>query len=92
METVSEHVKQLRRSPFKFTPYQTEMADKIFELITNEEYKELGKLVNTIRFKDDYEFIHYAFYHKYEFGWLSWAQKNCSKDQCIKYGFYHYNF
>ena len=92
METIAGYIKSLRRSPFKFTPYQTEMAEKIFELITNEDYKELGKLVNTINSKENYEYIHYAFYHKYEFGWLSMVQKTCSNDQCVKYGLYYYNF
>lgn len=92
METISEHVKTLRRSPYKFTPYQTEIADRIFELITEKNYQELGKLVNSIKSEGDYEYIHYAFYNKYEFGWLSKVQKTCSNDQCVKYGLYNYNF
>ena len=92
METITTLIKAIRRSPYKFTPYQVEIADKIFNLITKKDYQELGRLVNTIKSQDDYEFIHYAFYHKYEFGWLSWVQKSCSNDQCVKYGLYSYNF
>jgi len=69
-----------------------EMADKIFDLITEKKYKELGNLVNTIKSKDDYEYIHYAFYYRFEFGWLSWIQKSCTNDQCIEYGLYNYHF
>jgi len=92
MTTISREIQAIRRSPFKFTPYQIEMADKIFDLITKKNYRDLGKLVNSIKSKNDYEYIHYAFYHRFEFGWLSWIQKSCTDDQCMKYGLYNYDF
>ena len=92
MKTITKHIHAIRRSPFKFTPYQLDMAEKIFTLLTEKNYKELGNLVNTIKSREDYEFIHYAFYYRFEFGWLSWIQKTCSDDQCVKYGLYNYNF
>ena len=92
MEIIAKQAESIGRATHYFSPYQIQMADKIFELITRKDYKEIGKLVNTIRTKVDYKYIHYAFYHKYEFGWLSWVQKYCSNDQCIKYGLYNYNF
>ncbi len=75
-----------------FTSYQVAMADKIFNLIVDSDYIELGKLVNTIKTKTDYEYIHYAFYDKHEFGWLSHVEKQCSYEECMKYGFYNYDF
>jgi hypothetical protein len=75
-----------------FTTYQVAMADQIFNLIQNRDYKELGKLVNTVKTKMDYEYIHYAFYDKHEFGWLAHVEKKCSYEECIRYGFYNYDF
>ena len=82
----------LKGSGHKFTSYQVEMADMIFKLILAGDFKELGKLVNTIKTKIDYEYIHYVFYDKYEFGWLAAVQKYLSYNECVKYGFYNYNF
>lgn len=75
-----------------FTSYQVAMADKIYSLLLEKNFKELGKLVNTIPTKTDYEYIHYAFYDKHEFGWLGYVQKHCSWEECRKYGFYNYDF
>ena len=75
-----------------FTSYQVAMADKIYNLLLERNFEELGKLVNTIQTKTDYEYVHYAFYDKHEFGWLAHVQKLCSNDACVKYGFYNYDF
>lgn len=75
-----------------FSTYQVAMADKIYNLLQERNFKELGKLVNTINTKMDYEYIHYDFYDKHEFGWLSHVEKHCSYTECVKYGFYNFNF
>ena len=75
-----------------FTSYHVPMADKIFNLLLERDFEALGKLVYTINTKVDYEYIHYAFYDKHEFGWLARVQKHCSYEACMKYGFYNYNF
>jgi hypothetical protein len=68
------------------------MADKIYTMLLERDFEALGRLVNTIKTKVDYEYIHYAFYDKDEFGWLSHVQKHCSYEECIIYGFYNYDF
>ena len=75
-----------------FTTYQNDMADRIFELILEEDFKTLVELVKTIPTKQDYEKIHYAFYFKYDIGWLSMVEKFCGYDECKEYGFYDYDF
>jgi hypothetical protein len=75
-----------------FTSYQVAIADKIYMLLLERSFEELGKLVNTIPTKTDYEYIHYAFYDKHELGWLAQVQKHCSYESCKKYGFYNYEF
>ena len=75
-----------------FTSYQVAMADKIYNLLLERDFEELGRLVNTIRTKTDYEYVHYAFYDKHEFGWLAYVQKQCSYEACVRYGFYNYDF
>jgi hypothetical protein len=92
METTIKASNVLIGSGQVFTSYQVAMADKIYNLLLERDYKELGRLVNTINTKVDYEYIHYAFYDKHEFGWLAQVQKHCSYEACIKYGFYNYNF
>lgn len=92
METTIKASNILIGSGNVFTTYQIAMADKIFNLLLENNFKELGKLVNTIKTKTDYEYIHYAFYDKHEFGWLAHVEKNCSYEECIKYGFYNYDF
>ena len=92
MGTITEQIKALRRTPFKFTLYQVETAEKIYKYVEEKDFKELGKLVCTIKSKTDYKFIHYAFYQKHEYGWLYQVQKSCTCQQCVKYGFYNYNF
>jgi hypothetical protein len=92
MEATIKASNILRNSGHEFTSYQVAMADKIYTLLLEKDFKELGKLVNTIKTKVDYEYIHYAFYDKHEFGWLARVQKHCSYEACMKYGFYNYNF
>ncbi len=75
-----------------FTSYQVDMADKIYNLLLEKNFKELGNIVNSIPTKADYEYIHYAFYDKHEFGWLAYVEKQCSYYECIKYGLYNYNY
>lgn len=92
MKTTIKTSNRLICSGHIITPYQAEMADKIFSLLQTKNFKELGKLVNTIKLKSDYEYIHYAFYDKHEFSWLSHVEKHCSYTECVKYGFYNFNF
>lgn len=80
------------RTTSRFTVYQNEMADRIFELLLGEGFETLSELVKTIPTKKDYELIHYAFYFKYDAGWLSLAEKICGYDECKKLGLYEYNF
>jgi hypothetical protein len=92
MKTTMNASNVLIGSDHIFTSYQVAMADQIFNLLQQKNFKELGKLVNTIDTKMDYKYIHYAFYDIHEFGWLAQVEKQCSYDECIKYGFYNYNF
>ena len=52
----------------RFTTYQNNMAVRILNLVMEEEFEGLAKLVKTIPTKRDYEKIHYAFYFKYDAG------------------------
>ena len=88
METIVKTPKTNNR----FTTYQNNMAARIFKLVMGEEFEELAKLVKTIPTKRDYEKIHYAFYFKYDAGWLSLVEKFCGYDECNELGFYEYNF
>lgn len=92
MKTSLKYSNRLIGSGHIVTPYHEVMADKIFSLLQAKNFKERGKLVNTIKLKSDYEYIHYAFYDKHEFSWLSHIEKHCSYNECVKYGFYNYNF
>lgn len=92
MKTTVQASNNLIGSDHLFTAYQSAMADKIFNLLLENNFEELGKLISTIKTKSDYEYIHYAFYDKHEFGWLSHVQKSCTYEQCIEYGFYNYEF
>ena len=76
----------------RFATYQNNMAVRIFKLVMEEEFEELAKLVKTIPTKRDYEKVHYAFYFKYDAGWLSLVEKFCGYDECKELGFYEYNF
>jgi hypothetical protein len=92
METTIKASNILIGSAHLFTPSQVKMADKIYNLLLEKNYEELGQLVNTIENKTDYEYIHYAFYDKHEFSWLSYVEKRCTYEECVRYGFYNYNF
>ena len=92
METTIQASKILIGSGNLFSAYQVAMADKIFNLLLENNFEELGKLINSIKTKSDYKYIHYAFYVKHEFGWLSYVQKSCTYEQCHRYGFYNYDF
>ena len=80
------------RTTSRFTVYQNEMADRIFELLMREDFGMLSELIKSIATKNDYEKIHYAFYFKYDAGWLSLAEKLCGYDECKELGLYEYNF
>jgi hypothetical protein len=92
METTIRASNRLIHSRLTFTPFQVAMADKIYNLFLERNFEEIGNLVNTIRTKTDYEYVHYAFYDKHEFGWLARVEKHCSYEACVRYGFYNYNF
>jgi len=55
METTIKASNILMGPSCVFINYQIAMADKIFNLIQDCDYKELGKLINTIKTKLDYE-------------------------------------
>ena len=76
----------------RFSVYQNYMAGRIFKLVMNEEFEKLAVLVKSIPTKRDYEKIHYAFYFKYDAGWLSLIEKFCGYEECKELGFYEYNF
>ncbi len=76
----------------RFTPYQNYMATRIFKLVMEEEFQKLAILVKSIPNKRDYEKIHYAFYFKYDTGWLGLVEKMCGHEECQELGFYEYNF
>jgi hypothetical protein len=73
------------RTTSRFTVYQNEMADRIFELLLGEGFETLSELVKTILTKKDYELILYAFYFKCNAGWLKRIvgsmKKSCSKSK-----------
>jgi len=76
----------------RFTAYQDDIAGKIFKLVMEEEFEVLAKLIKSIPTKKDYENIHYAFYFKYDVGWLNLVEKFCGYDVCQELGLYEYNF
>ncbi len=76
----------------QFSIYQNYMATRIFKLVMEEEFEKLAVLVKSIPTKQDYEKIHYAFYFKYNAGWLSLVEKFCGYDDCKELGLYEYNF
>ena len=76
----------------RFTPYQNSMAVRIFKLVMDEEFEDLAELIQSISTKKDYEHIHYAFYFKYDVGWLNLVEKFCGYEACKELGFYEYNF
>ncbi len=92
METTIKPSNVLIHSGYSFTSYQVAMADKIYNMLLERNFEEIGRLVNTIPTKTDYEYVHYAFYVKHEFGWLARIEKHCSYEACVKYGLYNYDF
>jgi hypothetical protein len=92
MEATIKASNRLIHSRYTFTSYQVAMANKIYILLLERNFEEMGRLVNTIPTKTDYEYVHYAFYDKHEFGWLAHVQKQCTYEECVKYGFYNYDF
>ena len=88
METIAKTT----RTHHQFSIYQNNMADKIFNLVMDEEFEQLAALVKSIPTKRDYEKIHYAFYFKYDASWLSLAEKFCGYEACSELGLYEYNF
>ena len=80
------------KAKHRFTPYQNMIAARIFKLVMDEEFEDLAELIKSIPTKKDYENIHYAFYFKYDVGWLNLVEKFCGYDECKELGFYEYNF
>ena len=87
-----ENIAKSTRTHNQFTIYQNNMADRIFNLIMEEEFEELAVLVKSIPTKCDYEKIHYTFYFKYDASWLSLVEKFCGYQVCKELGLYEYNF
>lgn len=55
----------LAHSHHEFTDYHIETADKIYQLIEEKNFKELGELKQSIQ-KEEATYVHYAYLDKYE--------------------------
>ena len=76
----------LAHSHHEFTDYHTETADKIYQLIEEEKFEELGILNKSIPEKEA-TYVHYAYLDKYGYGWKRKIQKIVkSFEELVKLG------